>query len=124
VFHVSKLMKVTPNDEAKFPNRVQNPPPVGYVRGQGVYEVEAITNRQWMQFEDKKGKKMRPEWGWLIKWKGYEEHDNSWERIAHLKNARDLVDEYNRRHPAKRGEPKLPEPLKKRPLRAKRRSKR
>jgi Integrase zinc binding domain/RNase H-like domain found in reverse transcriptase/Chromo (CHRromatin Organisation MOdifier) domain/Integrase core domain len=102
VFHVSKL-KAAHEASDEIAERPQ-PPPIGYVRGTPLYQVEEIRGRQWMQFPGKR----RKEYGWLVKWRGYPDHECTWEPLKHLQNVRAMVDEYNMEHPVEQGAPKLP----------------
>jgi hypothetical protein len=49
------------------------------------YEVEEILDKKRMDGETK----------YLVKWKNYEEHDNSWEPVKHLKNSQHLLKRFH-----------------------------
>lgn len=72
-FHASSLK---PYVEDKF-NRKSPPPPPEKVDDSDheYYEIEKIL-----------AKKINGKWYQLIKWKGYPDHDNSWEPIEHSRD--------------------------------------
>ncbi len=62
------------------------PPPVPIVQNEVTeYEVEKIKDHR----TDNKGNT-----AYLVAWKGYEEHDDTWEPAANLENFQDLVTDY------------------------------
>jgi transposase InsO family protein len=63
------------------------------------WEIEIIIDKTW--FEDDITQPY-----YFIKWKGWEENENSWEPEKELIiHAKELIDEYNRNHPEKQGIP-------------------
>jgi hypothetical protein len=91
VFHVSKLIQCVPNDDASFPNRVQdNRPPPALVESKDnetseYFEVEYIL--------DKKTK--RNKIYYLVKWVGYPSYENTWEPVTNLKKyAKESIETY------------------------------
>ncbi len=82
VFHVSQLKPhhgpVRPAPEAVFTD----------AEGQEHFEVEAIITHRG------NGRRRR----FLVKWVGYESHDNTWEPESNLAGAADLLDAYRREH--------------------------
>jgi hypothetical protein len=69
------------------------PPPVPIVENEVTeYEVETIKDHR----TDTKGNT-----SYLVAWKGYEDHDNTWEPAANLENSQELINEYWKSH----GEP-------------------
>eukprot|EP00884_Botryococcus_braunii_P000202 jgi/Botrbrau1/10182/Bobra.0121s0025.1 len=76
-----------PVDEAEpyvsssSPVTVTSPPPLYADKRGGVYEVEAITAK----------KKVGKSWQYLVKWKGYDETENTWEPLAHVRHLADDV---------------------------------
>jgi len=95
VFHVSNLKTfvVNPNQFAGRPTRAK---PVAFARdGVPLYEPEAILNRMWLHFPGKS----KPEWGYLIQWKDFSEHDTTWEPIENLSGSKQLLEAYNTLHP-------------------------
>lgn len=96
VFHVSKLRRYVQSDPDEFPDRedvnIQPPPPVITGDGDQEYEVERILDKK--TFREGKGKKKKSVVKYLVKWRGYEDCDNSWEPIENLVNAPDLVNEF------------------------------
>ena len=86
VFHVSELKKyIQPNDmsqevEQAEPIQVNDNTNGGHVE----FEVEKVINMRKV-----KGKRQ-----YLILWKGYPDHDASWEPEEHVKNAKGKIKEY------------------------------
>src|SRR3954454_17400520 len=80
-FHINLLKPYIPNDNALFPNRTISPPEPIQVVGQQEYEVEKIID-------------IRRKYGriqYLVKWKGYSEHESTWEDEEDCQNARKLI---------------------------------
>ena len=103
VFHVSKLKAFEPSPP-RFEDRPSKPPPVGYARaGVPLYDVEAIIGRQYMRFPNKK----RKQYGWKVKWQGYDLSDCTWEPLHHLRNVLPMVQEYDVQNPPTPSEPIL-----------------
>ena len=85
VFHISKLLPYYSSDQ--FPSRPaqqDRPPPVMQIDGEDAYEVEYIV--------DKRKKRNKIEY--LVKWKNYPSHENSWQPEQNLKQAREAIEEY------------------------------
>ena len=82
VFHVSQLKRY--KDPSTVEGRVTVPPEPEVIEEHEEYEVEAI--------RDKRFHRRRTEY--LIKWKGYGEHENTWIAAKDLQHAQDLVQEY------------------------------
>ena len=84
VAHVSRLRRydapTTFSDDGPVPPR---PPPV-LVDDEEEYEVERIL--------DKRTRRRKVQY--LVKWLGYPDSDNTWEPIAHLRHAQDLIDDF------------------------------
>lgn len=88
-FHVSKLKLYIPNDGNKFPTRKQedNRPSATLLDdGTPAWEVEAIIGKR------KRGSKIY----YKIKWRGYDDSNNTWEPAANLKYAKKIVQQYER----------------------------
>ncbi|QRW24417.1 Retrotransposable element Tf2 protein [Rhizoctonia solani] len=83
VFYMGLLSKVKRDNKHAFENR---PPPVT-VDGEEEYEVEGITNA-----EERNGK-----WFFQVKWKGYGSKENTWEPQENLKNAKKILEKYEKR---------------------------
>src|SRR3954466_13496166 len=60
------------------------PPPATTIDDHQEYEVEQILDQR-TQFHHQE---------FLVKWKGYLDHDATWEPEAHLKNAAELIQEF------------------------------
>jgi hypothetical protein len=89
VFHVSKLRKNKDGSE-NFPGREipDRPPPVVAENGKEEYEVKQIVNKRIRR----RGKKEVEEY--LVLWKGYPDHERTWQNAEDLKNASKLVKEF------------------------------
>ena len=83
VFHVSLLRKYNENPE-EFSERRQVPPPPVVIDDQREFEVERIL--------DKRERRRRVEY--LVKWKGYELYDATWEPLKNLTNAQETVRDF------------------------------
>lgn len=70
-----------------FPGRAQPLPPPIEVLGALEFEVEAILDKKRVRGMDK----------YLVKWKGYDEHENTWEPLENLENASERLREFNAR---------------------------
>ena len=78
VFHVSQLK---PYVSSSSPVTVTSPPPLYADKRGGVYEVEAILAK----------KRVGKSWQYLVKWMGYDETENTWEPLAHVRHLADDV---------------------------------
>lgn len=85
VFHASLLTPFHEND-THGPNFLLPPP--DEIDGDSEWEVEAVLGHR----------RYRGKPQYLIKWKGYPTSDNSWEPMAHLTNAKKMVDAYKKTH--------------------------
>lgn len=87
VFHVARLKPYQANE---IPGRVVSPPPPLETEQGEEYEVEQIINSHWV------GRPKRFEY--LVKWVGYGPANNTWEPIANVANAQELVKEFHEQH--------------------------
>ena len=87
VFHVSLLKKYIENPE-EFSNRVVPPPMPIQVDGEEEFEVERILDKR-IRKREKRGTTE-----YLVKWKGYPDHDATWESKTGLIHAEELVKEF------------------------------
>ena len=92
VFHISQLERYHPNQDNLFPGRIEPPPPpILIADDEGPHqewEVERILDMR----QRKHGRGQRREY--LVKWKGYPDHDLSWEPATYLRHAQDAIREY------------------------------
>lgn len=103
-FHISLLTPFVESPE-EFGERTAAPPPaVGYARGDGIYVVDSILDREWRIEEGRS----RPEWFYHVLWLGYSLEEASWEPRRKLKSIKNLIDVFDDAHPLKQGEAKLP----------------
>jgi len=57
------------------------PPPLYADKAGSIYEVESILGK----------KKVGRNWKFLVKWKGYEDFENTWEPLKHVRHLSDLI---------------------------------
>lgn len=81
VFHVGLLKKY--NKDTEF-GRIQTPPDLIIVNNEPEYEIEKILDSK-IKYRKKY---------YLIKWKGYADHENSWIPITSMENSKELIEEY------------------------------
>ena len=84
VFHACLL---SPFKETEFHGPNDTRPPPDLIEGSEEYEIEAILAHR------KIGRQMQ----YLVKWKGYDTSENTWEPIRNLSNAEEILDEYKKR---------------------------
>lgn len=72
--------------------------PLPSMASEELYEVERIVDRR----KNNKGKTE-----YLVRWKGYESEDDTWEPEQHLVNCAEYLDEFNRHHTEKQKESTL-----------------
>jgi hypothetical protein len=83
VFNESLLIPFHP----PLPSQRQlRPPPIPQQEGEAEYEVEQIIDKR------QKGKKIE----YLVKWKGYNHDENTWEPKKNLANASEILQEFER----------------------------
>lgn len=100
VFHVSKLKSYI-DGQLSFPHRphpVSRPPPDVLPDGIEEYEVECILNKRTIRV----GRSSRPVTQYLIKWKGYPDHESTWEPLANLDHAQEAIREYEQEEQRRR----------------------
>ena len=86
VFHV-ELLRPHPKDQ--IPSRAPTNPPSVEVEGEEEFEVAEVL--------DARMKRRKLEY--LVRWKGYDDANNTWEPEDNLANAQELVQEFHDRHP-------------------------
>jgi hypothetical protein len=80
---------LTPYKETKLYGNNETRPPPNLVQGNKEFEVEAIlTHRLYKNHETR----------YLIKWKGYDTSENTWEPESNLNNAEEELDNYKKHH--------------------------
>ena len=82
VFHVSALRRYN----AAADGRIIPPPPPVQIADQPEFEVEAIVDQR----------QRRNQLQYLVKWKGYPDHENTWEPLDHLDNAHEALEVFRR----------------------------
>jgi hypothetical protein len=85
VFHV-QLLKAREDDPENFPGRRPPPPTPEIKNGTVEYEVETVLDRRLR----------RNKVHYLVKWKGYDLHDATWEPESNLVNAREAIKDFER----------------------------
>ena len=86
MFHACLL---TPYEETKLHGTTETRPPPNLVQGNEEFEVEAI-----LMHHLYKNRETR----YLIKWKGYDTSENTWEPESNLSNAEEELNDYKNRH--------------------------
>jgi len=66
----------------------KQPAPPVIIEGEEEYKVEKIINKR----------KRYGKWEYLVRWKGYTAEEDSWEKETNLKNARKVVEEYEKEY--------------------------
>ena len=87
VFHVDRLTPWGGND---INGKLPPPPEPVEVEGEEEYEVEEIVDSRFHR------RKLQ----YLVKWKGYDDSENSWQSVADVKNAPEAVANFHRKHPS------------------------
>lgn len=89
VVHISQLRRyLSPTED--FPQRkIKAPEPI-IIDDEIEYEVEEIMDKKTLQTRGK------PRILYLVKWRGYPSYENSWEPVENLRNAKELVAQYER----------------------------
>jgi hypothetical protein len=88
VFHFSLL---EPKKTSDIPNRTNSPPPPEVIEGEEEYEVQEILD----------SRIFRGKLQYLVRWKGYDESEDTWEPPENCSNASDLISEFHRKNPTK-----------------------
>jgi hypothetical protein len=81
IFHIS-LLEPAPRN-ARLQERIEVDAP------EGEYEVEAILS----------SRQQGPVTQYLVKWLGYDESENTWEPVKHLKHCQQMLEEFHHRNP-------------------------
>jgi hypothetical protein len=84
VFHVSLLRPVKEN---KIEGRKQGNPPAVVVEGEEEFEVEKIV----------RARRRKGRLEWEVKWKDYDEDENTWEPWENLKHSKESIDYFYKR---------------------------
>ena len=87
-FHVSLLKHYRESDDQQFPKRKQTIPEPEDIQNNTEYEVEKILD----------SKRYRNTIKYLVKWKGYQEYDATWEPKANLTHAKMAIREYDQQN--------------------------
>lgn len=91
VFHVSL---VTPyhSDPSRQRQLRTPPPPLQWLDGEPLYEVEQLLDHKWVKVG--RGKQLR----FLVRWAGYSREHDTWEPRANLLTCNELIRDYKRSH--------------------------
>lgn len=90
VFHVSRLREYK-DGSSQFPHRVVNPRPApDILDGEDAWEVEEVVGKRIR----KRGRATTIEY--LVRWKGYPDHEKTWEPSGNLRAAQDAIARYER----------------------------
>jgi len=85
VFHVVLLKRYQENSK-EFPGRIVPPPPPIKVDDEDEFEVERILDKRLFRHQVE----------YLVKWKGYPEHDATWEPIGNLQHAAEVIKDFEK----------------------------
>lgn len=86
VINTEYLKKYIESPEEFAGRTEQPPPPIQNIENETPeYEVEEIKTHR----KDSKGRIT-----YLVSWKGYEDHDMTWEPASNLENAKEVVENY------------------------------
>ena len=101
VFHVN-LVKPYLERSGGEPSRqrIIPPPPLQYLDGEPLFEVEALLDHEIVTFTRGKGKnkKLKAFYRFLIKWAHYTEDNNKWEPEDGLLTCEEMLQEYKARN--------------------------
>lgn len=89
VFHVSVLKRYM-DPKGQFPQRHVEPPLPLLINDALEYEVEQVLDKRVIRTRGK------PIVQYLVKWKGYQDHDNSWEPEENLEHARLMIKDFKK----------------------------
>ena len=93
VFHISKLKKYE-DGSILFPHRINPiPRPSPEIQPDGIeeWEVETILDHRFRRH----GRSNMTTKEYLVKWKGYPDHESTWEPMSNLTNSQTLLKEYH-----------------------------
>lgn len=95
VFHVRLLEPYHPN---RIQGRTQPPPPPEVIEEENEYEIGEILD----------SRIIRRKLQYLVHWKGYGEHERTWEPVEHMTHAQDEIAEFHQRYPQRPAPKDLP----------------
>lgn len=90
VFHVNLLR---PNSEDPLLGQELIPPPPVLVEGELKWQVEDVIRHRFTRHDGHE---------YLVRWKGWDENDNTWEPFDHVKHLTDLLWSFHQRHTSHR----------------------
>lgn len=91
VFHASQL---SPFVVDTIPDRTPEPlPPVVTPEGEEEWEVEEVVGWRW------KNKRLKTNYQYKVKWKGYPASEDSWQPVENLTNCSEMVEAFHARNP-------------------------
>ena len=97
VHNVFNEALLTPHHAPIFENQEPPPPPPAeLVDDHEEHIVEAVINSKVV------GRGTRKSMMFLVKWKGYDDTENSWEPESNLDNAQEAIDDYYKAHPKRK----------------------
>jgi len=84
VVNVSRVRLYKPQVEGQK----KTPPKLVIIEGEKEFKVEKILNKRTVRGKEK----------FLVRWKGYTAEEDTWENRKNLKNAKELVEEFERKY--------------------------
>lgn len=87
IFHVQLLSK---HQQNTIPGRVQPQPPPVIIDGDEEWEVEEVLD----------SRLFRRQFQYLIKWKGFDAHHNSWQPLRDVQNASEAISSFHKKYPS------------------------